>query len=274
VATGFGFSIPTTATTIKGILVEYERSRTNNNGYVTDYSILIIQGGTPGGTDQSVGATWPTTDAYNGYGGATNLWGLAWTPAQINSANFGVEIKADIGGGTASSTTAYIDHVRITVYYISYNSFWNNIINNTPNGGKNWKTSGENYTNYFNATKVAGTNIIGGSWIAGNYWSDYNGTDTDADGIGNEIYIINETRMVDKLPLMYAAADTCSYSSGTWNVNCADNCIITSSVNLNGNNMFIKGNGRFTLDADIKRYGMVFISGNCAVMQRLGRFKE
>jgi parallel beta-helix repeat protein len=85
----------------------------------------------------------------------------------------------------------------------SYNRFWNNIINNTPNGGLNWKTYGCNHTNYFNTTKQAGSNIIGGSWIAGNWWSDYAGVDNDGDGIGDSAYVINASYMQDLLPLVY-----------------------------------------------------------------------
>ncbi len=91
----------------------------------------------------------------------------------------------------------------------SYNRLWNNIINNTPNGGRNWRIrEGQNYTNYFNTTQYAGTNILGGNFIAGNYWSDYSGSDGNSDGIGDTPYIINTTYMKDGLPLFLSSGGT------------------------------------------------------------------
>lgn len=59
----------------------------------------------------------------------------------------------------------------------------------------------ENLTNYFNITEYSGTNIAGGNFIGGNLWSNFNSTDLDGDGIWDMPYVINETYIIDYLPL-------------------------------------------------------------------------
>ena len=111
--TNFGFSIPTDAT-IDGILVEWERREPS--GVTVDNSVKIVKGGTITGTDKSVGAAWPSTDAFNSYGGSSDLWGTTWTASDINSSDFGCVISC-VRSGAESVQTAFVDSVRITVYY-------------------------------------------------------------------------------------------------------------------------------------------------------------
>jgi len=58
--------------------------------------------------------------------------------------------------------------------------------------------------------------------------------------------------------------DSCTWSgSGTWNINCYDNCSISSNVNLLRNNITISGYGRFTVTSSGKiiNYGNRQING-------------
>jgi len=80
----------------------------------------------------------------------------------------------------------------------SNNNIYNNYFNNTNN-----VLAGGNNT--WNTTKTLGTNIIGGPYLGGNYWSDYNGTDTDGDGFGETAYNIIGDSNKDHLPLVPAA---------------------------------------------------------------------
>jgi len=78
-----------------------------------------------------------------------------------------------------------------------YNNYFNNTINAYDNGNNTW-----------NISKTAGTNIIGGNWLGGNYWHDYAGVDTNKGGIGDTMLPYNCNGNImhggDMLPLVYA----------------------------------------------------------------------
>jgi len=61
------------------------------------------------------------------------------------------------------------------------------------------------------------------------------------------------------------APDTCTYTSGNWIVNCADNCSISSNVNLLGNDIFITGYGSFSTTANITNFESLYVAGTSSV---------
>ena len=87
------------------------------------------------------------------------------------------------------------------------NRIYNNYFNNTEISVKSG--SGNSY----NTTKTSGTNIIGGSYIGGNYWGKPDGTgfsdsaiDNDGDGISDSAYSLPGSSYLDYLPLVYPSS--------------------------------------------------------------------
>ena len=77
------------------------------------------------------------------------------------------------------------------------------VVNNKIIGPKCAQDLGSN--NVWNATKTLGTNIVGGPYLGGNYYSDYTGSDANLDGIGDTPHAIAGGDSVDQLPLVQTA---------------------------------------------------------------------
>jgi hypothetical protein len=112
--TNFGFSIPTGAT-ITGIKLEIAKHNSADYPGVVDSTVKLVKGGSVVGSNRAAAGAWTTTrDTIYTYGGETDKWGTTWTPAEINSSDFGAVLsayKADSWGN------ANVDYFRITVYF-------------------------------------------------------------------------------------------------------------------------------------------------------------
>ncbi len=114
VVKGFGFKLPPNAV-IAGVTMAVERSALSGVGIV-DASVRLVKAAAIVGTDKATTTQWSTTDTTVSYGGATDLWATTWTPADVNSPDFGAAIAAKYTS-TAGNDWARIDQIRITVHF-------------------------------------------------------------------------------------------------------------------------------------------------------------
>ena len=120
---------------------------------IADASARIVKSdGAYGTTNKSIEGSWSVTNAYVSYGGSADLWGETWTPADINNSNFGFALNVAASGYKTSNYLlatnfgfaipagatingilvevkkyqsggdAFVDHIRITVYYTETNA--------------------------------------------------------------------------------------------------------------------------------------------------------
>lgn len=64
--------------------------------------------------------------------------------------------------------------------------------------------------------------------------------------------------------------NTCTYSSGNWEVECSDNCNITDAMDLMGNNLILNGTGTFRINADIINISEIIKGHECEIIKYRG----
>lgn len=112
--TGYNFAVPDGAV-INGITVSIERHSSSTITY--DADVQLVKAGVIGGTDQSTGTEYPTSDTVATYGSSSDLWGTTWAASDIRNANFGVAFAAQKIGSSGGSRTASVDVIQITIDY-------------------------------------------------------------------------------------------------------------------------------------------------------------
>lgn len=108
--TNFGFSLPSGAVVV-GVTVEVE-GYTDVSG--CEWVARLLKTSGPTGFGKNVGIA--LSESYETMGGPADTWSATLTDADVNSSDFGVDIR---GAATFNgpATMFYIDHVRVTVDY-------------------------------------------------------------------------------------------------------------------------------------------------------------
>ncbi len=98
--------------------VTFTMTSTGSVGALQDSTVQLLKAGAPVGSNKAVATNWGFSNATATYGSASDLWGAAWTAADVNATNFGLRFAAkNVGVGSSASATASLDYVSITVQY-------------------------------------------------------------------------------------------------------------------------------------------------------------
>ena len=121
-AGSFGFAIPAGAA-ITGIKVDFWASVDDDTqlGAYTN-QVQLLKAGVPIGTPKGGSGVYYLNAFFNDtYGtGTTDLWGTAFSPADINNAGFGAQISCHVQNADTVPHYAYIQKCEITVYYNTF----------------------------------------------------------------------------------------------------------------------------------------------------------
>jgi len=132
-----------------------------------------------------------SADIYSSYGAITlrdNDFGQQITRNCKIYSNYFFDNQVAIGI-EASRSDKVVDN-------LCYNNYFQGNMKNA-----NQLCQGELDRQQWNIAKTLGQNILGGTYLGGNYWDDYNGFDFNEDGLGDISYRIYENKAMDYLPL-------------------------------------------------------------------------
>ena len=110
-------------------------------------------------------------------------------------------------------------------------------------------------------------------------WANVTRTLNSSSGIsvGYRWYLFDNegnSNVTETFSLITTGEDTCTYSSGNWEVDCSDNCVIDSVVDLSDNNLTLSnssGIGNFTIEANITNFDKIIKDNNCQIIFNGGK---
>jgi len=159
-----------------------------------------------------------------------------------------------LANNTASNNSVHGIYLMVSSNNLIYNNYFNNTNNAYDDGNNQW-----------NISKTGGTNIIGGPYLGGNYWSDYAGADNDNDGLGDIPLPYNSSGDIqnggDLHPLITGLScdcgDICVNETGWWRDGCgfvANTMPIQAAVDNAGSDetICVKA-GSYTENVDIAK---------------------
>lgn len=112
----FGFTttdIPE-GSTILGIEVDVECAAAATSA-IQDTDCRLCDGSGRVGDNKALAGTWPITDTYRTHGGPADTWNAGLEDTDVRASTFGAHIY--VTNISSSNRDAYVDHVRIRVYY-------------------------------------------------------------------------------------------------------------------------------------------------------------
>ncbi len=149
-ADNYGLAVPADAV-VEGIQVRVRRRTTFDLPIdARDSTVRLMKAGAAVGSNLAQAGSYPSNYSYATYGGANDLWGTTWTPAEVNDPAFGVHFVAQRNAHILPQTVQ-VDHIEVTVFYNTPPT----VTVSAPNGGEVW-AGGSTQTITWTANDVDG----------------------------------------------------------------------------------------------------------------------